>query len=154
MKVIVIDDNNNSQILNRILNEHNTALGGNGMDARVLSSTIKTYRQRFIVAKNEVYYKLAVNDIAYVCFDGCATRAFTFDKKTFVLNMSLDRLEEELDPKVFFRTNRQIIVNVDAVDRFEVYFKHRLVVKLVNGLHNKVLISRAKASSFKDWMNQ
>ena len=46
------------------------------------------------------------------------------------------------------------VVAGDAIERFESYFSGKLVVKLVNNLHDKIMISRAKAGPFKEWMNQ
>ncbi|MBI9061614.1 MAG: response regulator transcription factor [Marinilabiliaceae bacterium] len=123
-----------------------------------LASTIlnskKDYRQRFVISKRESFFKLSVEEIAYFYFDSRVTFAVTYDNKHHVLNQPLDKIELELDPKSFFRTNRQSIVNVEAIDRFETYFSGKLVVKLINDLNDKIIISRAKATLFKEWMNQ
>ena len=123
-----------------------------------LASTIlnskQDYRQRFIISKRESFFKLPVEEIAYFYFDNRVTFAVTYDNKHHVLNQPLDKIEQELDPKTFFRTNRQSIINVEAIDRFETYFSGKLVVKLVNNLNDKMIISRAKATFFKEWMNQ
>ncbi|TAJ10213.1 DNA-binding response regulator [Marinilabiliaceae bacterium JC017] len=128
------------------------------IDYRQLVNTIRSsqgeYRQRFIISKRESFFKLPVDDIAYFNFENRITYAVTFDNKQHVLNQSLDKIEQELDPKCFFRTNRQTIVNIEAIDRFEVYFSGKLVVKLINNLNDKIIVSRVKASHFKDWMNQ
>lgn len=111
------------------------------------------YRKRFLISKRESFFKLRVEEIAYFYFDARVTFAVSYDGRQHILSQSLDKLEEELDPEMFFRSNRQTIVNVDSIEKFESYFSGKLVVKLVNGLNDKVMISRAKAGAFKEWLN-
>ena len=66
----------------------------------------------------------------------------------------LPMLENELDPEMFFRANRQTIINMEAIDRFESYFNGQLAIKLKNNVGDKILVSRIKASQFKEWLNQ
>lgn len=112
------------------------------------------YRKRFLISKRESFFKLSVDQIAYFYFDARITFAVTFEGVEHTINMPLDKLEEEMDPAMFFRSNRQTIVNIDAIDRFETYFNGKLVVKLVNKLNDKIMVSRSKAAPFKEWMNQ
>ena len=121
--------------------------------ARSIAKTQGGYRKRFLISKREAFFKLGVEDIAYFYFEARVTFAVTYEGRQHILSTSLDKLEEELDPEMFFRSNRQTIVNVEAIDKFESYFSGKLVVKLVNNLHDKIMISRAKAGAFKDWMN-
>ena len=121
--------------------------------ARSIAKTQGGFRKRFLISKREAFFKLGVEDIAFFYFDARVTFAVTFEGRQHILNQSLDKLEEELDPEMFFRSNRQTIINVEAIEKFESYFSGKLVVKLVNGLNDKVMISRAKAGAFKEWMN-
>lgn len=125
-------------------------------DYRHLASLINqptVYRQRFLISKRDAFYKLDANDIAAIYFDSRITFAVSFDGQHHILSQSLDKTEQELDPAVFFRANRQTILNIDSVDRFEVYFGGKLAVKLKVDLGDKVIISQAKASAFKNWLN-
>lgn len=122
--------------------------------ARSIMSFDGGYRKRFLISKRDSFFKLQIEDIAYFYFEARVTFAVSFDGKQHVINQPLDKLDEELDPQIFFRANRQTIVNVDAVDHFETYFSGKLVLKLINKLNDKIMISRGKAGQFKDWMNQ
>lgn len=121
--------------------------------ARTIAKNQGGYRKRFLISKRDAFFKLGVEAIAYFYFDARVTFAVTFEGRQHILSQSLDKLEEELDPEMFFRSNRQTIINVEAIERFESYFSGKLVVKLVNNLNDKILISRAKAGPFKEWMN-
>ncbi|MCU4163547.1 LytR/AlgR family response regulator transcription factor [Carboxylicivirga caseinilyticus] len=122
--------------------------------ARSIMSSSGGYRKRFLISKRDSFFKLPVEEIAYFYFESRVTFAVAFDGKQHILSHPLDKLEEELDPQMFFRTNRQTIVNIEAIDHFEAYFSGKLVVKLVNKLNDKIMISRGKAVQFKDWVNQ
>ena len=63
------------------------------------------------------------------------------------------RVEEQLDPEQFFRVNRQMILNVDAIDRAIPYFKGRIKVIVHPPFKTDILISEGKASAFRLWLN-
>ncbi len=64
---------------------------------------------------------------------------------------SLNALEERLDPKVFFRTNRKNIVNLRMVEKVESYFNNGLLLELKNG--DKIEVSRRQTVKFKEKMS-
>lgn len=145
------------EVINNLKESDKDKLRAEAIDYNELARTIAKnqggYRKRFLISKRDAFFKLGVEDIAYFYFDARVTFAVTFEGRQHILSHSLDKLEEELDPEMFFRSNRQTIINVEAIERFESYFSGKLVVKLVNNLNDKILISRAKAGPFKEWMN-
>ena len=66
----------------------------------------------------------------------------------------MDELEEIVDPKVFFRANRQTIIQMDAVDNFKTDHYGQLSVKIRESNSEPVDISREKAAAFKAWLSQ
>ncbi|WP_075591631.1 LytR/AlgR family response regulator transcription factor [Labilibacter marinus] len=112
-----------------------------------------TYRKRFLVSKRDAYFAIPVEDVAYIFFESKMTYAVTFDKKQHIINFTLDKLEEELDPAQFIRANRQAIVNLKAIHSLENYFGGKLIVKLLPQFDEKFVISRAKATVFKEWLD-
>jgi len=111
------------------------------------------YRKRFLVSKREALFAVPVEDVAYIFFEAKMTYAVTFENKQHIINFTLDKLEEELDPGVFIRANRQAIVNLKAIHSLENYFGGKLIVKLLPQFDEKFVISRAKASVFKEWLD-
>jgi DNA-binding LytR/AlgR family response regulator len=118
-----------------------------------LKSGENVYRKRFLVPKRDAYFTLPVENIAYIYFASKLTYAVTFDNKESVINFTLDKLEEELDPQMFIRANRQAIVNLNAIHSLENYFGGKLVVKLLPQFDEKFVVSRAKATVFKNWLD-
>ena len=70
-----------------------------------------------------------------------------------VVDYSLDRLGEELDPALFFRATRQILLCSRAVNKIENYFQGKVSVSLIPEFKEPVLVSKEKAESFKLWLN-
>jgi len=114
----------------------------------------KKYRKRFLITGSTAFSKLNVEDIAYIYTDNRVTFAMTFENKEYILNQSLDKLEEELDPEIFFRANRGLIINSESIQKIENYFGGKLIVQLVHPFDKEVTVSRLKASAFKDWLDR
>jgi len=62
-------------------------------------------------------------------------------------------LSTKLDPKLFFRVNRQYIVAADAIQKVHNHFNFKIKVELVADPRLEIIVSRAKTSAFKAWMN-
>ncbi len=118
-----------------------------------LKNGTNTYRKRFLISKRDAFFSIPVTDIAYIYFESKLTYAVSFDNKEHIINFTLDKLEEELDPSVFIRANRQAIVNMNAIHSLENYFGGKLIVKLLPQFDQKFVISRAKATVFKNWLD-
>lgn len=114
----------------------------------------KEYRKRFLINRGNSYFKINTSDIACFVSENKITTAITFKNEQYVVDFTLDRLEEELDPELFFRADRQTIIHIDIISRFEDYFGGKLVVKLKSPLNQKITVSRLKASAFKVWVGK
>lgn len=114
----------------------------------------KEYRKRFMISSGNRYYKLNTSDIACFASENKITTAITFNGERHIVDFSLDRLEEELDPDQYFRADRKTIIHIDLVSRFEDYFGSKLVVRLKHPVNEKITISRLRASAFKIWVGK
>jgi DNA-binding LytR/AlgR family response regulator len=114
----------------------------------------KEYRKRFLITAGNKYYKLNTSDIACFVSENKVTTAISFTGEHHVVDFSLDRLEDELDPDFYFRADRKTIIHIDLVSRFEDYFGSKLIVKLKSPVNDKITVSRLKASAFKVWVGK
>ena len=74
-------------------------------------------------------------------------------QKKYLIDLALDRLSEQLDPDHFFRTNRQTLVCIDAIQRIESYFLGKAIVHVQPPFKDKIMISKDKMASFRMWLN-
>lgn len=113
----------------------------------------KRYRTRFLISGVERFWSLQVSDIAYFYSENKVTFAVTRTGQEHIIDLSLNRLMEQLDPDRFFRANRQVIVCITAIDHAEPYFNGKIVVTVRPPYKNKITISEEKLTAFKQWLN-
>lgn len=118
-----------------------------------LSKLIKPqYKKRFFTKLNHSAYTILTDDIQYFVFEDNATLLINASNKKFVINYSLDALENLLDPNKFFRINRQFIISLSCITKMDISMKNRIDVFFGRDKHE--LVSRQKTKSFKDWLDQ
>jgi len=114
----------------------------------------KKYRSRFLIQHGEDFFKLETGQIALIYSVNKITFAKTFDGREHVLDFTLEKLERQLDPEVFFRINRQAIVHAKAIKKIRTYFNGRLKL-ITNPLFPEdLIVSRDKARILKDWLDR
>lgn len=113
---------------------------------------IQTYRKRFLGKIGQRLFFVA--DHAIACFHADNKMVNLVDRKghRYLVECTMERLVEQLEPDKFFRVNRSYLVHADAIQQVKPYFNHRLRIYLEGGLpEEEVLVSREKVSEFKTW---
>ncbi len=113
----------------------------------------KDFRNRFLIKMGNSYKSITAAEIAYFFVSNKTTYLMTFNKKKYSLDTPLDDLDKELDPKNFFRINRQMIVNINAISEIHTFFNSRLLLSIDPPFDEDVLVTRSNISKFKEWMN-
>lgn len=119
----------------------------------ILKESRHHYRERFMVKDVNGWYKLDVDDIAIFYIDSKNTIAVDFKNNKHVLDFNLNQIMEGLNPRSFFRTNRQTIVNIQAIQKIEPWFNGKLLVKTSPKHREKVIVVREKAALFRAWFS-
>ena len=114
----------------------------------------KKYRKRFLISGATSFFKIDANDIAYFFTENRVTNVVTFKGKKHVIDLTIEKLEEQLDPEVFFRTNRSTIIHINSIRKFENHFGGKLVLRLIHPFDEPITISRLKATEFKEWVGK
>jgi DNA-binding LytR/AlgR family response regulator len=114
----------------------------------------KEYRKRFLVKNGQKLVSIEVDDIRYFFSDGRLNFFKTADNKKFVVDYTMDELEDMLDPEKYFRTSRSFYVSINSIDKIEDYFGNRLILQLKPLVDKEALVSREKVSDFKKWMGK
>ncbi|MEG1076869.1 MAG: LytTR family DNA-binding domain-containing protein [Mucinivorans sp.] len=113
----------------------------------------KRYRTRFLIAGADLFYTLQVADIAYFYSENRVTFAVTHLGREHTIDLSLDKLTDELDPDQFFRANRQMLLCISSIKKVEPYFNGRITLHLKPELRSQVTVSKEKITAFKSWLN-
>lgn len=114
------------------------------------------YKKRFLVQFGQKIKKVETEEIAY--FYAMEKNVFitTFSNSTYPVNYSLDKLAEVINPEKFFRINRKLILNFNAIKNMIPYSKSRIKIEL-NPPESKeieALVSVERAASFKEWLDK
>jgi DNA-binding LytR/AlgR family response regulator len=119
-----------------------------------VNSSIKPYKKSFLVNYRDKLIPLETAKIAWFYTANEVVYAQTMDSRQYIMEYTLEQLQNLLDPELFFRVNRQFIINCHAVVEIEHFFNGRLSVKLHPTSTEKVLVSKARAPFFKNWMSR
>lgn len=149
--------------LDKIKDLRNLYGGGNGNPTLNIENLVKElqqklqtkeFRKRFLVKHAQKLLSVDVDDIAYFYSDGRLNFFKTKDNKKFVVDYTMDELEEMLDPNQYFRISRAFYVSVNCIDQIHDYFGNRLLLYLKPALDKEALVSREKVTDFKKWMGK
>ncbi|HLO71497.1 MAG TPA: LytTR family DNA-binding domain-containing protein [Flavipsychrobacter sp.] len=110
------------------------------------------YKRRFIIRFGEHIKTLEAEDIAYCYSENKGTMARTFEGRNYPMDHNLDALQSMLDPKTFFRLNRQYLINIKAIADMRTHTKARVIVSLKPPVKEDPVVSSERAADFKKWL--
>ena len=110
------------------------------------------YNRRFLIRIGQNIKVVDVNDAAYFYTEDKITFVVTHDGKRYPLDHSLEKLEEMLAPRRFFRVNRQVILGLEAIREMYAYSKARVKVELEPPAEMDIIVSTERSPHFKKWL--
>lgn len=113
------------------------------------------YKEKFIVNIRNQWMLVNTKDIA--CFSKeVLNYIYLFSGEKYIIDyVSLEEVEELLDPKQFYRANRQFIINIDAIQTVKPVENSKLLIKLKDPNQKlEIDMSRLKSPEFKKWMDR
>ncbi|WPU91749.1 LytTR family DNA-binding domain-containing protein [Mucilaginibacter sabulilitoris] len=113
----------------------------------------KEYRRRFLLPYRDTYRKINVSDIAFFFSNMNISYANLFSGEQIIVSQTLEILEQELEPKNFFRINRQYILHIDSIEQIHNFFNGKLRLKVKNCDDPDIIVSRTKAPMLKTWLD-
>lgn len=110
------------------------------------------YKTHFLVpVKGDRFVPVSVDQISYFYISDGVVKAVLQSSETFIFQQTLDELAELLNPRQFFRANRQYIIAHKAVVGVSLWFGGRMVLQLTPSTDEKVIISKARVPAFREW---
>jgi len=114
--------------------------------------SLKT-KNRFLISKGENYHYIETKDIAHFYSEDGVVFLHTFNDRRYIINYTLDQLDQQLDNRLFFRVSRNCIGNVKAIENIAKYFNSRLKLSFSPECPHDVLVSRVRVPDFLKWMD-
>lgn len=110
-------------------------------------------KNRFLVSVGDTYMYVETSDIAFFYVEDRYVFLHTFSGKRYIVNYSLDQLEEMLDRHDFFRLSRGCIAHIKAVKKVSKYFGGRLSARFSPECPHEVLVSRTRVADCLKWLD-
>lgn len=112
----------------------------------------QSYKKRFIVRYGEHIKTIQTDEIAYFYTEDKVTFLTTYEGRRFAIDFNLDNLETLLEPKLFFRINRQFLISINSITEMFAYSKSRVLIKLKPATKQETIVSTERSADFKAWL--
>lgn len=135
-------------------------MSGGKVDVEALARAIeganpkRDYKERYIVRFNDRIVPLLTSNIAYIYSEDKNNYLVTFDDQKYIIDSSLDVVNDELDPEYFFRISRGCIVSMKAIDTIIKQTGGRLRIVAHPNPSFEMTVSRSRVDDFLNWLEK
>ena len=112
----------------------------------------KSYKKRFTIKMGQQLKMVNIEEVECFYSENKGTYLHTFDNRDYLLDITLEQLETELDPKDFYRVSRKFIVPLKGIKEIQIYSNSRLKVILPTYKDDDVIVARERVNDFKEWL--
>ena len=112
----------------------------------------KEYKKRFTIKIGEHFKMIPIEEVACFYSENKGTYLHTLENRDYLLDLTLEQLETELNPKDFFRVSRKFIVPFKSIKDIVVYSNSRLKLILPSFKSDEIIVSRERVNDFKEWL--
>jgi len=112
----------------------------------------REYKKRFTVRVGQHIKLFPTEEIECFYSENKGSYLHTTDHRNYIIDTTLDKLEDELNPKQFYRVNRKFYVNINAIKDIISYTNSRLQIKLHNFKEFDIIAARERVKDFKAWL--
>ncbi len=114
----------------------------------------KHFKSRFLVKVGEKLISVVTEDIAYFYTKNGVVFLVTHRNNRYIMDQVLEEISEDLDPRQFYRLNRQFLVQFKHVAGVHKFAKGKLLIELDPNPGEQVIVSAEKATDFRNWLDQ
>ncbi|MBT8218294.1 MAG: LytTR family DNA-binding domain-containing protein [Bacteroidia bacterium] len=118
------------------------------------SLTDDDYKQRFIVKIGDNLKTIPTTDILFFNSENKSTYLTSNEGRRYMIDYSLDKLKDLLDPADYFRINRRYIINYSAITDMIAFSNSRLKISLQQSKDEDIIVARDRVQAFKLWLDK
>ena len=137
----------------RFPQQNNITLDFNDIKKLLVNPTEKVYKKRFTVKVGQHLKMIPVDEIECFYSENKGTYIHTTNNRDYLMDATLEELEDELSPQIFFRVSRKFYININAIHDMVSYTNSRLQIKLNSYTAQDVIVSRERVRDFKEWLS-
>src|SRR5690554_423310 len=117
-----------------------------------IKSEEKEYKKRFSIRVGQHLKLISTDEVECIYSENKGTYLYTNDGRNYLLDVTLEQLEDQLQPELFFRVNRTFYVNINGIKDIISYTNSRLQIKLHTYNEQDVIVARERVKDFKMWL--
>ena len=112
----------------------------------------REYKKRFTIRLGQHLKIINADEIECFYSENKGTYAATAEGRNYLLDTTLENLEHELSPQIFFRVSRKFYININHIKDIVSYTNSRLIIKLNRYNEQEIIVSRERVRDFKLWL--
>jgi DNA-binding LytR/AlgR family response regulator len=112
----------------------------------------REYKKRFTIRLGQHLKIINADEIECFYSENKGTYAATKEGRNYLMDTTLENLENELSPQIFFRVSRKFYVNINYIKDIVSYTNSRLNIKLNRFNEQEIIVSRERVKDFKLWL--
>lgn len=151
-----IDEDDLSHAINQY-NENatknqNLSIDFNDIKKLLINPIEREYKKRFSVKVGQHLKLINIDEIECFYSENKGTYLHTSEGRNYLIDSTLEQLEDQLEPQTFYRINRKFFVNINAIKDMVSYTNSRLQIKLNSFDELDVIVARERVKPFKEWL--
>ncbi len=112
------------------------------------------YKTSILVNYKDSFIPIGVNKIAFFIVENEILYIQTLDNQRYHVFKTMSEIESSIDPSLFFKINRQVLLNKNAIKEVQPYFNRKVVIKTDVRIKEQLIVSRLKVTEFMNWIEQ
>ncbi|GAA3513979.1 LytTR family DNA-binding domain-containing protein [Aquimarina addita] len=112
----------------------------------------RTYKKRFTARVGQHLKIFSVEEIECFYSENKGTYLHTKENRNYLIDNTLEALEDELNPQQFYRVSRKFFININAIEDIISYTNSRLQIKLNHFNEQEIIVARERVKDFKEWL--
>ena len=132
--------------------EHKVTLDFNDIKKLLVNPIEREYKKRFSVKIGQHLKLINIEDIECFYSENKGTYLHTTAGRNYLIDNTLEQLEDQLEPEQFFRINRKFCINIQAISDMVSYTNSRIQIKLKSFNEQDVIVARERVKDFKTWL--
>lgn len=136
----------------RLPQKQAVTLDFNDIKKLLINPIDREYKKRFSVKVGQHLKLINIDEIECFYSENKGTYLHTTEGRNYLLDTTLELLENELEPQTFFRISRKFYVNINAIKDMVSYTNSRLQIKLNSYNDDEVIVARERVKDFKAWL--
>jgi DNA-binding LytR/AlgR family response regulator len=112
------------------------------------------FKTSILVHYKESIIPIAVHKIAFFVVENEILYIHTFDNQRYPVFKTMSEIESSVDPSLFFRINRQVLLNRNSINELQPFFNRKIIIKTELIIKEQLIVSRLKVTEFMNWLEQ